>query len=480
MNCMNCGAKLTDSLYCPVCGTDVTVQKQAVILSGLYYNQGLEKAQVRDLSGAAAELMRSLKFNKLNIPARNLLGLVYFELGEVVAALSEWVVSENLQPEGNLASYYIADLRKDANRLDVINETIKKFNIALGNAKNGNEDMAVIQLRKILAQNPKLIKAYHLLGLLYIKQEKYDRAEKLLRKALGIDRTNTTTLRFLMEVEEQRGKKNAGERRVRRRVLKEETENRLPVVRIGAGVLAGLLLGIAVAAFIITPARARRQSRQNNEQITAYTAEMATMNAEITSLNERIEQQKETVATAEDNVTAADKRAATYEQLSTAVRAYYAQNTDGAATALAEVDPSVLSEDATQTYMMIYYEVYETLFGKLKQKGLTALNRTDYETAVQALERAKEIDGTDEEVLLALTEAQTRLAAAQRAAREAEKAAAQAVPPVIPAESGGEDGFAQGSYEPASGGDAESAQEAEPAAENSTPETETQEGEGNE
>ena len=220
MNCMNCGAKLTDSLYCPVCGTDVTVQKQAVILSGLYYNQGLEKAQVRDLSGAAAELMRSLKFNKLNIPARNLLGLVYFELGEVVAALSEWVVSENLQPEGNLASYYIADLRKDANRLDVINETIKKFNIALGNAKNGNEDMAVIQLRKILAQNPKLIKAYHLLGLLYIKQEKYDRAEKLLRKALGIDRTNTTTLRFLMEVEEQRGKKNAGERRVRRRVLK--------------------------------------------------------------------------------------------------------------------------------------------------------------------------------------------------------------------------------------------------------------------
>ena len=170
MKCMNCGAELTDSAYCPNCGCDVSVQKQAIVLSGLYYNQGLEKAQVRDLSGATDQLKRSLKFNKLNIDARNLLGLVYFETGEVVAALSEWVISKNIQPENNIAADYIRNLQQDSNRLDVINQTIKKYNFALQSCLDGNEDVAVIQLKKSLAQNPKPIKRYHLLSLLYSHQ----------------------------------------------------------------------------------------------------------------------------------------------------------------------------------------------------------------------------------------------------------------------------------------------------------------------
>ena len=103
MNCMKCNAPLTSSAYCPRCGCNVTAQKKAAALSNLYYNQGLEKAQIRDLSGAITCLKRSLKMNKLNIQARNLLGLVYFETGEVVAALSQWVISKNMLPEGNPA-----------------------------------------------------------------------------------------------------------------------------------------------------------------------------------------------------------------------------------------------------------------------------------------------------------------------------------------------------------------------------------------
>ena len=58
-----------------------SVQRKALSLSVRYYNQGLDKAEIRDLSGAIDLLRRSLKFNKLNIEARNLLGLVYFETG---------------------------------------------------------------------------------------------------------------------------------------------------------------------------------------------------------------------------------------------------------------------------------------------------------------------------------------------------------------------------------------------------------------
>ena len=108
MNCMNCGAFLVDKDldYCPKCGCNVLIQKKVDYLSRQYYNRGLEKASVRDLSGAIDCLKQSLIYNKHNIQARNLLGLVYFETGEVVAALSEWVISKNLQPSRNLASKY--------------------------------------------------------------------------------------------------------------------------------------------------------------------------------------------------------------------------------------------------------------------------------------------------------------------------------------------------------------------------------------
>ena len=128
-----------------------------------------------------------------------------FETGEVVAALSEWVISKNLQPSRNLATEYIDILQANSNKLRGINETIKKYNHALLLCREGHDDMAAIQLRKILVQNPKLIKGYHLLALIQMKNGEWNRARKILRKAARIDKTNTTTLRFLREVDEQTG-----------------------------------------------------------------------------------------------------------------------------------------------------------------------------------------------------------------------------------------------------------------------------------
>ena len=164
MNCINCGALLTDLDYCGHCGCNVLVQKKAYYLSNVYYNQGLEKASIRDLSGAISCLQRSLTFNKHNIQARNLLGLVFFETGEVVSALSEWVISKNLRPIKNQAAEYIEKVQANPNKLESINESIRKYNQALEMCREGHEDVAAIQLKKILAQNPKLIKGYHLLG----------------------------------------------------------------------------------------------------------------------------------------------------------------------------------------------------------------------------------------------------------------------------------------------------------------------------
>ena len=99
MFCYNCGCRLSEHDFCTSCGVDVARYKKIMSIANMYYNDGLAKAKVRDLTGAITSLRQCLKFNKNHIEARNLLGLVYFEMGEVVAALSEWVISKNLKPE---------------------------------------------------------------------------------------------------------------------------------------------------------------------------------------------------------------------------------------------------------------------------------------------------------------------------------------------------------------------------------------------
>ena len=56
---------------------------------------------------------------------RNLLGLIYFEMGEVVEALTEWVISKNYQPAENAASRYLDEIQNNRSRLETINQTIK-------------------------------------------------------------------------------------------------------------------------------------------------------------------------------------------------------------------------------------------------------------------------------------------------------------------------------------------------------------------
>ena len=122
MKCFNCGCSLSEKSFCTGCGIDVSLYKKIMYISNRYYNDGLDKANVRDLSGAVVSLRQSLKFNKNHIEARNLLGLVYFEMGDVVAALSEWVISKNFRPNKNIADDYINAVQENTTRLETIDQ----------------------------------------------------------------------------------------------------------------------------------------------------------------------------------------------------------------------------------------------------------------------------------------------------------------------------------------------------------------------
>lgn len=373
MNCMNCGAFLTDMDldYCPNCGYNVLIQKKVDYLSKIFYNQGLEKASIRDLSGAIACLKQSLMYDKRNIRARNLLGLVYFETGEVVSALSEWVISKNLQPTRNLASEYINKLQANSNKLAAINETIKKYNHALMLCREGHEDMAAIQLRKILTQNSKLIKGYHLLALIQMKNGEWNKARRILKKAARIDKTNTTTLRFLREVDEQTGvttrleKKKKGlfrsgtkenpdtdilgsERVAQPTVYREHSK-----VSVFFILMAGIAAGAVAFWLLAVPAIRQGIYQEANQQIVQYSESLASQGAELTKAQGEAKESGDTVESVTQELTIEQAKSESYQALLQAYTYYQQQNLDEAAVEIQKVHVDVLTDSMKSVYTTI-------------------------------------------------------------------------------------------------------------------------------
>ncbi|WP_181976021.1 tetratricopeptide repeat protein [Blautia obeum] len=373
MNCMNCGAFLTDMDldYCPNCGYNVLIQKKVDYLSKIFYNQGLEKASIRDLSGAIACLKQSLMYDKRNIRARNLLGLVYFETGEVVSALSEWVISKNLQPTRNLASEYINKLQANPNKLAAINETIKKYNHALMLCREGHEDMAAIQLRKILTQNSKLIKGYHLLALIQMKNGEWNKVRRILKKAARIDKTNTTTLRFLREVDEQTGvttrleKKKKGlfrsgtkenpdtdilgsERVAQPTVYREHSK-----VSVFFILMAGIAAGAVAFWLLAVPAIRQGIYQEANQQIVQYSESLASQGAELTKAQGEAKESGDTVESVTQELTTEQAKSESYQALLQAYTYYQQQNLDEAAVEIQKVHVDVLTDSMKSVYTTI-------------------------------------------------------------------------------------------------------------------------------
>lgn len=373
MNCMNCGAFLVDKDldYCPKCGCNVLIQKKVDYLSRQYYNQGLEKASVRDLSGAINCLKQSLMYNKHNIQARNLLGLVYFETGEVVAALSEWVISKNLQPSRNLASEYINKLQANSNKLEAINETIRKYNDALNLCREGHEDMAAIRLKKILTQNSKLIKGYHLLALVQMKEGEYNKARRTLRRAAKIDKTNTTTLRFLSEIDEQTGVSTRLDRQKKSRFGNKNSEEKdigsiskdmvIPTalykeksrISLFFTLVAGFAAGLLAFYLLAVPAIQQGIYREANQQIVKYSDAVSSQGAELTKAQSQAQESGDTVEAASKQIEEEKKKSSSYEALLEAYAAFQQQNMDEAALKIQNVYADLLSADLKGIYNTI-------------------------------------------------------------------------------------------------------------------------------
>ena len=395
MICYRCNCETGQEQICPICGTDLRMFYKIQRLSNMYYNDGLRMAEVRNLSGAIISLKKSLKFNKYNIDARNLLGLVYYEMGEVVDALSEWVISKSYQQEDNVAGRYLEAIRENRAQLDAINQTIKKYNQALLYCKQDSRDMAIIQLKKVLSLNPKLVKAHQLLALLYLQEEKLEQAKKSLRSAGKIDANNTTTLRYLKEVNTKLREKGGNRKKKEDDLISYQSGNEMIIMpsrfqdqSLGSTLLyllIGLLIGALATGFLIVPGIKSKAKQDVKEQVLETNDKLNANASIIKAQTEQIAQLEEQIKVLQGQAGAAPAQIKAYESLLSAYVAYIGEDFLLAGTNLESIDSTQLSEAAKGTYSTLMSEIAEPYNKALYDAGYQSYTSENYGDAIAKL-----------------------------------------------------------------------------------------------
>lgn len=405
MKCPNCGFDFFEGCHCPDCGVDVYIFRKTRSASIRLYNDALKLAEERDLSGAAANLEQSLLFDKNNIQARNLLGLIYSEMGRIGDALKHWIISTSMQPEGNAASGYIDYLQKNAREMEKCNDAIRMYNQAIHYLKQGSDDLAVIQLKKSIDNNPDFLDAYNLMTLCCIEDKNAKRAQHFNEITLKRDIRNPIAMHYakllgtasaspspLKKAEKSKTpaavsvKKTDSNPPIPRYKRKEKTNSVLEKRDLMA-FLAGIGVAVIVILVLIVPALNESKNNRIKELETAvenYAGETEMTPEEVLAMRTELEklQSENKLLRSEEN------KQANLELLATAV----AQMTDGdfeaCVTTLDTIDTVSFSEEDMAKYNSVKTTAYPKAADSYYTKGKSQFLSNNFTEAKTYLETA--------------------------------------------------------------------------------------------
>ena len=374
--------------------------------SNYWYNDGLKKANMRDLSGAVSSLKRSLQYNRSNITARNLLGLVYYGRGEVVEALVEWIISKNLKSYENIANYYIKKVQESANELEQINQAVHKYNQCLVYARQHGEDLAIIQLKKVIQSHPTFLKAHQLLALLYIETEQYAKARQLLRRAYKMDITNTITLAYMHELSQMQKQKVAKLKEEKEETVTYSLGNETIIQPVSASlkdnaalltivnIMIGIVLGAAVVWFLISPTILQNKTQETNDTIVELSEEVAARDTQISVLKSELESYRSTEEEAKSAIESSGDTQESYETVLRVKELY-----DGGATSnadmtelLLQIQADALGERGKAVYDAMTGELFPKMCERYYQSAQEKITAEDYAGAVADLEKVVQMD----------------------------------------------------------------------------------------
>ena len=322
----------------------------------------------------------------------------------MVDALSEWVLSRSLSPEGNPAEKYLEEIQSNRSQLNAVNQTIKKYNQALLYCQQDSKDLAIIQLKKVLSMNPGLVKGYQLLALLYMEEGKYELAKKELRMAAEIDTNNVTTLRYLREadrlLQDVQGKEGRKEKKEKAASYQSGNETIIQptnfkdnsAVMTILNLVIGVGIGVLITWFLVIPgirqnavSDAKKAELAANDSLATRNQEVKSLESQIETLNKQIKEQKDA---SEDSKKIVDN----YEQLLIAYDAFAQQNIQGAGDTIVNVDASLLDGQAKAIYDSLNTKVNEQYISAVYAQAEQDYRAGRYPEAVTGLEKVVQVE----------------------------------------------------------------------------------------
>ena len=400
MKCLKCGHKITARGQCPSCGFINKHIDKALNTADYFYNAGLEKAQLYDLSGARELLKKALYYNKNHIDARNLLGLVYYETGEGGKAYIQWLTSARLNPEQtNPGVVYVNKMKEHPAVFESINETAKKYNQALSYAKQGSDDLALIQIKKVLTLTPKFVNGHLLLALLHMRAGDNKAAETDLKNVLSVDRYNTTARRYLKQIG---GNPETEVETVSAVIQKPDSDNLKNVRPVDhyedpnketwkqfVYMLIGLAIGVIVMFVLVIPSVRAGASVDYNSLKTEYNETVDQKDSEISTLKQDKKALKEENSSLKKSLKVyegSDGEDSMYDCLIKANDAYQSGDFIECADYLSEVDPAALPSKTSRNLYNSMEDAFDKAASQLYESGMEYSKNYKYDQALEDLE----------------------------------------------------------------------------------------------
>ena len=394
MKCCKCNTVITEkSVTCPSCGMRLKEYKRMIGLSNGLYNSALERAKKKDLSGAVLTLKRCLELNKRQTQARNLYGLILFELGEAGEAERQWKLSMAFDPEDEQAEKLYKKAFGGRGESARLKDAAEKYNQALRCAREGSLDLAMVHLKKVVGMYPHYARAVKLMALICLQQGDYARASRVLKPLLETDTADAQAIRYMEEaaslggnslkdkIEEQEER----EKRESQDVIIPPYSEKNELLHDFLCILGGVVLGVLACMFLVFPSVKQRLIEDNNEQIMSYGDNLSSREVEILSLEAQIEdlnQELDDTKNSLEAYTAKNGILDAYANLISAMNYYIDQNYLEAAKAFTSID-------AKEVNNSVYTTAYGNLSQKFESSGLKSLydegkryyDRYDYTTA---------------------------------------------------------------------------------------------------
>jgi tetratricopeptide (TPR) repeat protein len=399
LKCPYCDAEFEGDV-CPNCKSDTSLYLMTIKISDAHYNAGLARAQQSDMTGAIESLNKSLAYNKNNINARNLLGLIHYEIGHIGDAIKEWRVSDVILFGDNPAGNYLQQINKNPRHIEKLNDAVRMYNLSLNYLRQKSEDMAIIQLKKAAEINPKFLDALNLLAFACLLQGDNEKAQNAVERTLSVDVNNPIALGYYNELYPGKtprpmpAQKTAKAERAPIFKLTPPTERVFDAAFPLMGVITfiiGAICTIAVFYILIMPARIAEKDSIINNLNTSHNEERTELQTQLTEVKSDNERTKTDLLALEDNykqleseyslILTEQKITSTEKQVAEGL---YQEAVDSAAA----IDTSGLPSDYIERIENIRVTAYPQLVSKYYADGRRFFDTRDYESAQSQLENA--------------------------------------------------------------------------------------------